>query len=93
MLQLRFARENVETDAFDARRGAGEVLVHQLLVQPDGFEDLRAAIALQRRDAHLREGLQQAFVDGLDVMLHRFLERTPRQISAHARSSSVSSAR
>ena len=26
------------------------------LVQPDGLEDLRAAIALQRRNAHLRKG-------------------------------------
>ena len=33
--------------------------------QADGLEDLRAAIALQRRDAHLREDLQQALVDGL----------------------------
>ena len=30
-----------------------------VLVQPDGFEHLRAAITLQRRDAHLREDLQQ----------------------------------
>ena len=44
--------------------GAGEVLLDQALVQPDGFEHLRAAIALQRRDAHLGEGLQQALVDG-----------------------------
>ena len=61
------SREHVQPDAFDARRGAGEVLLDQLLVEPDGFEDLRAAIALQRGDAHLREGLQQALVDGLDV--------------------------
>ncbi len=36
-----------------------------IFVQADGFEDLRAAIALQRGDAHLGEGLQQTFVDGL----------------------------
>ena len=49
--------------------GAGEVGLDQFFVQADGFEDLRAAIALQRADAHLREGLQQALVDGLDEIL------------------------
>ena len=49
--------------------------VDQLLVQTDGLKDLRAAIALQGRDAHLREGLQQAFVDGLDVVLDGLLSR------------------
>ena len=68
VLHLRFAREHVQADAFDARGRAGEVLVDQGFVQADGFEDLRAAIALQRRDAHLGKGLQQAFVDGFDVV-------------------------
>ena len=44
-------------------------------VQPDGFEDLRAAIALLRRDAHLRHHLQQAFDGGLDVRLVELVER------------------
>ena len=43
-----FTRQHVQADAFDARGRAGEVLVDQLLVQADGFEHLRAAIALQR---------------------------------------------
>ena len=61
--------EHVQADAFDARGGAGEVLVDQRLVQADGLEDLRAAVALQGRDAHLRDDLQQALVDGLLVVL------------------------
>ena len=69
VLHLRFAGQHVEADALDARGGAGEIFVDQLLVQADGLEDLRAAIALQGGDAHLREGLQQALVDGLDEVL------------------------
>ena len=69
VLELRFARQHVEAHALDARSGAGEVGVDQRLVQADGLKDLRAAIALQRADAHLREGLQQALVDGLDEVL------------------------
>ena len=68
VLHLRFAGQHIEPDAFDAGGGAGEVLLDQSLVQADGFEDLRAAIALQGGDAHLREGFQQAFVDGLVVI-------------------------
>ena len=53
----------------------GEVAVDQVFIQPDGFEDLRSLITLQRRDAHLREGLQQALLDGLQEMLYGDLRR------------------
>ncbi len=69
VLDLRLARQHVEPDAFDPRGCAREVGVDQFLVQADGLKDLCAAIALQGRDAHLREGLQQALVDGLDVVV------------------------
>ena len=49
-----FAGDDVQPDAVDARGGAGEILLDQLLAQADGFEDLRAAVALHRGDAHLR---------------------------------------
>ena len=52
---------------------AGEELVDELAVQADGLEDLRAAIALLRRDAHLRHHLEQALADGLDVVLLQLL--------------------
>ena len=69
---------DVQADAFDARGRAGEVLLDQRLVQADGFEHLRAAIALQRGDAHLGKSLQQALVDGLDEVVQRFrLDASP----------------
>src|SRR5262249_49766958 len=54
----------------------GEVFIDELPVEPDGFEHLRAAVALQRRDAHLRERLQQALVDCLDEVLDAVPVRT-----------------
>ena len=53
----------------------GEVRLDQVAVQTDRLEHLRAAIALQRADAHLREGLQQPLVDGLDEVLLRIFCR------------------
>jgi len=41
-------RQDVEPDALDAGDRAGEILLDQRLVETDGFEHLRAAIALQR---------------------------------------------
>ena len=75
VLHLRFARQHVQPDALHARRSPREVRVHQRLVQAHRLKHLRAAIALQRADAHLREGLQQALVDGLDEVLLRVLGR------------------
>ena len=39
-----------------------------VLVEADGLEDLRAAVALQRRDAHLGHHLEDALVERLDVV-------------------------
>ncbi len=69
VLHLRFAREHVQADALDTRGGAGEVGLDERLVEADSLEDLRAAITLQRGDAHLREGFEQALVDGLNEVL------------------------
>ena len=69
MLHLRFASKHAEADALDARRGAGEVGLNKRFVQAHCFEDLRATITLQSTDAHLRKGLQQSLVDGLDEVL------------------------
>src|SRR5690349_23023373 len=55
-----------DADAFDARRRAREITVDDLMVQADRFEDLCAAIGLDRGDAHLREDFQQPLADGLD---------------------------
>ena len=57
----------------DARGRVREVRVDELLAQADRLEHLRAAVALQRRDAHLRHDLQHALVERLDVVLDRLL--------------------
>ena len=48
--------------------GPREVAIDERLVEADRFEDLRAAIALQRRDAHLGHHLEDALVERLDVV-------------------------
>ena len=73
-LVLGFACQNIQAHSFDARGCAGEIPVDQVMVEADGFEDLRAAIALQRRDAHLRDDLEQPLVDGLLVIFERCRE-------------------
>src|SRR6185437_5575402 len=70
-----FTRELFEPDAFHARCSAGEVRLDERLVQTDGLKDLRAAIALQRADAHLGDGLEQRLVDGFDEVLLRIFGR------------------
>ncbi len=68
-----FARDDIEPDAADARRGPGEVLVDDLLAESNRLEDLSAAITLHGRDAHLGGDLDQALAERLDEMLDRFL--------------------
>ncbi len=60
--------EHVDIDPGNARGGAGEVGVDHLRREPDGFEDLRALVALQGADTHLAHHLEQALVDRLDVL-------------------------
>ena len=69
----RFACQHFHGHAFNARGRAGEVALDQRFLQADGLEDLRALITLQRGNSHLREGLQQALVDRLHVILENFV--------------------
>ena len=62
-----------QADALDRRRRAEEVAVDELRGQADGVEDLRAAIGLVGRDAHLGHHLEQALADRLDVALDHLL--------------------
>src|SRR5436309_3263901 len=64
--QERSLGELGEPDPPDARRRTGEVLVDQLGREPDRLEDLGAAVRRDRRDAHLRDRLQEALADRLD---------------------------
>ncbi len=90
----RLGREHLQADPADPRGGAGEVPVDQRRLEADGLEDLRAAVGLDRGDAHLRDRLQQAFPDCLDRVLGRLLRRqrdhaAVRTIPAHPRDAPV----
>ena len=68
-----FLRDHVHADAADTRRRPREVLVDDVLTQAHRFEHLRAAIALDRGDAHLGHDLDDALGRGLDQVLARSL--------------------
>ena len=57
------------TDPADARDGLREVVIDELFVQADSFEDLGAAVTLDRGDAHLGHDLHDALLDRLQVVL------------------------
>ena len=66
-----FLRDHVQADALDARGRPGEIFVHHFAVDADGFEDLRAAITLNRGDTHLGHRFHHAFNRRLDEILDR----------------------
>ena len=70
---LRLLRDFGEARALDRGRGAEEEFVDERARQADGVENLRAAIGLVGRDAHLRHDLEQALVDRLDEALDRLI--------------------
>ncbi len=69
MTLQNFLGEDIQPNPFDARRCPGEIPVHHLAVQADGFKNLRAAITLDGRDAHFGHRLDHALHSGLDVFL------------------------
>ena len=81
-----FARDHVEADAADARGGAGEVFVDDVLAQAHGFEHLRAVITLHGGDAHLGHHLHHALDRGLREVLAGELVLDARQhlVADHA---------
>src|SRR5207249_5306647 len=70
-----FFRDDVDADAADAGSRPREVAIHERRIEADGLENLRAAIALERRDAHLGHHLEDALVERSNVILHRLLVR------------------
>ena len=58
-----------QTHAFDARWGAGEILRNHQMIQANGLKYLRALVALNRRNPHLRDDLDDTLDRGLDVVL------------------------
>jgi hypothetical protein len=65
------AGDLLQADAADARGGLVEVAGDELLVQADRLEDLGAAVALDRADAHLGHHLDDPLLDRLAVLLDR----------------------
>ena len=66
-------RDLRERHAFDAGGGAGEIFRHEIRLQSDGVENLRAAVGLIGGDAHLGHHLEDPLVDRLDVTLEDLL--------------------
>ena len=71
MASSHLLHEHVEADATELARGPGEVVVDHARIEADGFEDLRAGVRADRRDAHLRHHLQDALAECLDEVVHR----------------------
>ena len=62
------ALDVLELEPADGRGDAGEVFADELRAESDGFEDARAAVGAQRRDAHLGHDLHQALAHRADVV-------------------------
>src|ERR1700720_4177538 len=69
----RFLGDRGEIGPLDRRRGAGEVFLDEVAFQSDRVEDLRAAIGLISRDAHLGHDLEKALAERLRVILLHLL--------------------
>src|ERR1039457_7159449 len=67
--QTHLACDHVDSDSTDPRGRSGEVLVDEVLREPERLEDLRALVALHRGDPHLGDDLDDPLVDGLHVAL------------------------
>ena len=63
----------IQADTVEVRSGAVEKPIDDLAPQADDFENLRAAIRIDRADAHLRHDLQQAVFDGVQIILDGFV--------------------
>ncbi len=77
----RLARDLAQARAFDRGGGAGEIALDEARLQPDRVENLRAAIGLIGRDAHLGHHLQNPLAACLHVILVKLL-RLQRQLVA-----------
>ena len=64
-----FLSDFIQTNAFNGRCGAGEILLNEGGGEANRIKDLRAAIRLIGGDAHLGHDLQDALADRLDEVL------------------------
>ena len=67
----RLGGDYVQADASDPRGGALEIVFNHILAQADGLEKLGGVVAAQGRDAHLGHRLEDALLDGADVVVHQ----------------------
>ena len=64
----RFLGDLFQTDPVDARFRASEMPVDHLTADPNGLKCLGTVITAERGNAELRQHLEQALVNGLDVV-------------------------
>ena len=76
----RFFGDHLDADPVQAGNRPREVLLHERTVEADGFEDLRAAVALKGGNAHLGHHLEDALIERLDVVRHRLLVREAHEL-------------
>ena len=69
-----FDGDLAEADAFDLRGRAVKATLHEVGTEADGFEDLRALVAVEDRDAHLRHDLENALLEARMVALQGFAD-------------------
>ncbi|KYD27008.1 hypothetical protein B4109_1239 [Geobacillus stearothermophilus] len=72
---FRFFRNFRKPDAADLRCRAGEVFLNDIVADADRFKNLRAAVALHRRNAHFRHHFDNAVNGCLHIRFHRFAVR------------------
>jgi hypothetical protein len=78
----RLFGNDVQADAADARGGSAEISIDERRVEANRFEDLRPAVTLQRRNAHLGHRLQDALVERVDVVDDGFIVRHAGKLAA-----------
>ena len=79
----RVGSHSVESDAANSRRLSTEILAQQFCAQADRLENLRAAVRADGADAHFAHNLEQALVDGLDVVVLRGLKVEMNLVAAN----------
>ena len=85
---MRFLGDFRQASALDRGRGAKKEFVDERARQAHGVEDLRAAIGLVGRNAHLGHNLKKALIDRLDEALDGFIATDwLRQFLGHCRQS------
>ena len=70
---LSFLGDLLQSDAADGGDDAAEIFLRHFLADADGFEDLRAVVALDGGDPHLAHDTQDAVHRCREVICERFL--------------------